>query len=102
MADDHLSTQDATVALQLLANATIEREKHLADFGNHPVYSDCDEETDSPCPIFDSFYHAGRSDGIHSMTNFSVKEFSGLWEVVRKEMHNCFVQGRGRKSRYKP
>lgn len=101
MADLHISTDEAAAALQLLADGQLQREEELTDYPTEAIHSDSDEETDSPSPILDSFYHAGRSDGILTMINLNIRAFNQFWEAVRQEMENAFVRGRGRKTPYK-
>lgn len=102
MDDEHISTDEAAAALQILVDGQLERADLLNDYPTEALHDESDEETDSACPILDSFYHAGRSEGILTMINFNIREFNQFYEVVRTTMHDAFVRGRGRKTPYKP
>ena len=70
-----ISGDDTTAALQLLADAAVEREHEISKCSAEADNSDTDEDNDSDTPIFDQFYDRGGSAGIISITNFTPDEF---------------------------
>ena len=78
-----ISGGDASTALQLLADASVEREHELNQYAAEPEQSDIDEDNGTSCPVIDQFYER-RAASIVSMTNFSPIEFAGIWEHVRE------------------
>ena len=74
-----ISGEDASTALQLLADATVEREHGLNQYAAETEQSDADEDNGTNCPVFDQFYERGGASAIVSMTNFSPTEFADIW-----------------------
>lgn len=75
---EHVSTEQATAALQTLADAAATRQSELQQFPNSPQRPDSDEDNDSPSPIFEQFYASGGSAAIVQMTNLDVSEFQKI------------------------
>lgn len=98
MEEPRISTEEAAEALQLLSHGALKRQEGLSGYPTEALHSDSDEKTDSPCPIVDSFYHSGRSDGVMTMINLNIRQFNKLWEVEITEMDVAFFRGRGRKT----
>lgn len=91
-----LSTDDAAQGLLLLAEAHDERESALEEYAPEPEQQDTDEENDSECPIFDSFYESGGSAGITKMINFDPKEFDTVWNLFGDFIERHYNTGRGK------
>ena len=60
----------AAAALQLLAGTAVERDDEIAQIILHLLSVSLDDEADSPCPMFHSFYAEGGREAIRNMTNF--------------------------------
>lgn len=97
-----ITPTDATRALNLLAEAAVEREQELQQYAAEPEQSDSDEETDSDMPIFDQFYEQGGSAAIVSMTNFDPQKLFQIWEAIEDYVIEQYTTGRGRRSSVKP
>ena len=54
-----ISGDDITAALQLLADAVVEREQEISKYSDEAENSDKYEDNDSDAPIFDQFYDRG-------------------------------------------
>ena len=89
---------DAANALRLLAEAAVERNEDLEMYAAEPYLEDTDDENDSECPVFDTFYEQGGSSSIISVINFDVQEFDTLWQENREHITEHFNIERGRKS----
>lgn len=77
-----LSRADASTALNLLAEAAAARQEEFAQFDNDPDRTDTDEEIESDSPIMDQFFAEGGAEAVLQMTNFSLVEFNGVWQIV--------------------
>lgn len=97
-----ITPTDATRALNLLAEAAVEREQELQQYAAEPEQSDSDEETDSDMPIFDQFYEQGGSAAIVSMTNFDPQKLFQIWEAIEDYVIEQYTTGRGCRSSVKP
>ncbi len=100
---DSLSPSKVQGSLQLLAGLAAAQEEELNNYSKETVHSDSEEEDDTNCPIFRSFYNdGGGAKAIMNMTNFSTCEFRRLWRVVDGFVSANWNIGRGRKCLYCP
>lgn len=90
---------DETVpnALKILADAAAARDSELQRFNQLPDIIDSDEDSDSPCPVFDLFLNDGGPAAIISMTNFSPSEFEQIWAHLGDFVCKNYNVGRGKK-----
>ena len=97
-----ISGDDATVALQVLADAVVHRGQDISKYSAEAENSDPDVEIDSDTPIFDQFYERGGSARIISMTNFTPDEHVEIWDSIKEFVIDKYTRGRGRRSSIKP
>ena len=88
---------DAANALRLLAEAVVECNEDLDMYAAEPDLEDTDDDNDSECPVFDTFYEQGGSSSIISMITFNVQEFDTLWRGDREHIMEHFNIERGKK-----
>ena len=67
----------AASGLQMLCKALEDREREISEYPTSPTEFS-DDEADAKCPVFDTFYSTGGSDGILKMTSYSPVEFRNL------------------------
>ncbi|KAF0710544.1 hypothetical protein AaE_012476 [Aphanomyces astaci] len=76
-------------------------ESCLHDFGEvSHLRDDCEDPPENP--MMDKFLIDLGSEGIRSMTNFTVTEFESLWAMVDDAMNTAWMEGRGRRSTTSP
>ncbi len=56
-----------------------------------------EEENDSPCPLFDTYYGVFRAEGISRLINFTPRQFHMLWIDVAPHINSVWNVGRGKK-----
>lgn len=74
--------QYAANSLRLLADMAIERETDLVRYNRQADIESTDEECDSLCPIFDTFYEEGGGEAIRSMKCFDSTNFETWWNLL--------------------
>ena len=77
-----LSAKHVTNTLQLLADVAAERTAELEDVSENISDTDSDDDYESPCPVYDSFYKQGQSASILQLTGFDACEFQDLWVCI--------------------
>ena len=92
-----ISQSQAATALQLLADAAVERNNEIYRYEQDDA-AETDEEADSESPTFDRFYEQGGSAAIIEMTNFDPTQFLGVWYGFEEIIMARYNTGRGRKS----
>lgn len=97
-----ISAGDVTNALTLLADAASKHRDEITEYDAESDVPDSDDENDSTCPVFDSFYNDGGSGAILSMTNFPPDKFNHIWNNVSEALHQTLSVGRGKKSSVGP
>ena len=97
-----ISGDDFTAALQLLADAAVDREHEISKYSAEAENSDTDDDNDSDPPIFDQFYDRGGSAGIISMTNYTPDELLEISDCIRAFVIYKYTRGRGRRSSINP
>lgn len=95
--DRPFNKRDASTALDLLAKTAIKRETARNEFNNTLDGTDSDEETDSPFPIFKSFYNEGGSEAIKTVTNMDPERFEIFWSNISEQVMRSYNVGRGMK-----
>ena len=87
-------------AVEALSDIT---NRHVDDIENHidDEVLDTDEENDSNCPIYDSFYNDGGSQSIKAMCNFDSTQFFELWIMIEDYVSKNWNVGRGKRTQYK-
>lgn len=88
---------DAANALENFARAQEARAADLEQFSTSRRQDDNDNE-DTNCPILTKFISIGGRDGIHSITNFSVRGFFSIWDRMGEHITKNWNTGRGKKS----
>lgn len=96
-----LTDNQTTSALQLLADAALDREHELQNYRSQPNRPDSDDENDSKSPLFDNFHNNGGSATVLQMTNFDAKQFHSIWGQFRGHITENWNTSRGRNSQYK-
>lgn len=66
-----------------LADVAQTRAKDVGQYDRAERVVSSDDEADSECPIFESFYNTGGSTAILNMTNFTCREFGRLYDRFR-------------------
>ena len=92
-----ITQSQAATALQLLADAAVERNNEISRYEQDDA-AETDEDVDSESPTFDRFYEQGGSAAIIEMTNFDPTQFLGIWCGFEKIIMVRYNTGRGRKS----
>ena len=87
-------------SLKLLADVAADQAAKYDELSDSISDTDSDDDYKSPTPIYDSFYNQGRSEIILQLTNFSSREFAGLWATIIYLVQPQWLEGRGRKSNY--
>ena len=85
--------------LAMLENRELDRRSELGAFPRQLDQSD-NEEADSPCPIFDTWFSEGGADAVRRLTNFTPREINLLWSTVRSHVTRYWNVGRGRRSQF--
>ena len=73
-----ITQSQAATALQLLADAAVERNNEISRYEQDDG-AETDEEVESELPTFDRFYEQAGSPAIIEMTNFDPTQFLGIW-----------------------
>ena len=94
-----LPPNHAAAALQLLADPAVERDNEIAQFSPHRLSFSSDDDADSPCPLFDTFYNEGGAEAIRSMTNVLPRNFELLWNHLSEYVTQTYNVGRGQRSK---
>ncbi|KAH9100026.1 hypothetical protein Ae201684P_019031 [Aphanomyces euteiches] len=89
----------ASEAILRLAEADVDRQRQRNAFIGD-IQSDSDDEADSPCPVFDLFYHAEGNEGIRKMSNFNASEFNFVWSQICENVDLKWNCGRGERNRH--
>ncbi|ETV99643.1 hypothetical protein H310_07712 [Aphanomyces invadans] len=71
------------------------------DFGETALQRNLSDEAPAN-PIMDKFVSDLGSEGIRTMTNFTVSEFEALWAMVDHALTSAWLEGRGRRSPTSP
>ena len=93
----NVSQAQAATALQLLADAAVDRRNELRHYHDDSGLFDSDENIDSDAPIFDRFYQQGGSAAILERMNFDPIQFLGIWSVFQGVISQGYNAGRGSK-----
>ena len=99
---DSISRKDASTALKLLAEASATRQEELSKYEEDPDLSHTDEEVESDSPISDEFFSEGGQAAIAQLTNFTMVELNGVWDIIQTNVEQEWGSGRGRNSNFKP
>ncbi|KAH9148876.1 hypothetical protein AeNC1_019381, partial [Aphanomyces euteiches] len=89
----------ASGAILRLAEADVDRQRQRNAFIGD-IQSDSDDEADSPCPVFDLFYHAEGNEGIRKMSNFNASEFNFVWSQICENVDLKWNCCRGKRNRH--
>ena len=81
-----LTRSQAVAGLMRLIDVQNERQAALDEINRNDLVDFEDENNDSPCPIFDTFYNVRGGEGIMLMINFSPAEFYSLWYLISEYM----------------
>lgn len=98
---EEISREDACNALKLLADAAANRQAELDEYKEDDEHPESEEEIDSESPVLDQFFAEGGAEAILQMTNFSLPEFNGIWDLIRTHVATHWNVGRGKKSSFK-
>ena len=77
--------------------------RHVIDIFDH-INDDVvasDDDNDSNCPIYDTFYNDGGSQSVKAMYNFNSTQFFELWVMIEDYVSNNWNVGRGKRAQYK-
>lgn len=91
---DGFQTNDGSNGLLLLANAAENLEADLDTLNYQPDVNTSDEETDSYCPVLDTFYDKGGAEAIFLMSNFDAVNFETVWNNVEETLSRTYNVGR--------
>ena len=95
-----MDTEYTKEIIRVLSERAAEREQELSQHESGCA-NESDEELDGECPILDSFYFADGNQSIIQITNFSSKEFRGIWNRFRNHVIPNWNIVRGLKSSFK-
>lgn len=96
------SVSHASNALAKLCDVAAERQEELQNYGADPLLPDSEDEADSSSPIMDRFVEAEGTRAVLNMTNFTVREYSRLYNRFHEFILTHWNCGRGKKTQYKP
>lgn len=91
---------DAAVALMIHGEAYERRRTEMEQYHGLGPLGDSDDDTDSDCPIVDTFYNAGGAGSICLMIKFTPIEFTRVWDKSSSFALKYWNEGRGRWSKY--
>ena len=95
-----LSAKHVTNTLQLLADVAAERTAELEDVSENISDTDIDDDYESPCPVYDSFYKQGQSASILQLTRFDACEFQDLWVCIILVVLGTWHKVRGKRTQF--
>lgn len=79
---DLLTTNETAVVLSTPAGATENIRKEIERFSKEQNCYSSDEDANSEGSVFETFYQSGELGADLSLTNFSVTEFTKVWNVM--------------------
>lgn len=89
-----ISTSAAAAALSKISEVQNERKTELNKYCKNGELCKSDEKKDSAYPIFGVFLESGGPSDILKMTDFSLEEFSNLFQECSKNTKNGWFLGR--------
>lgn len=83
---DEFTSNNATVALNLLANTSVDRNELLAQFNDNKDQDSDDEVFDTCAQFCDHSFNEGGSTAIKALTNLETDQFEMMWCHVHESV----------------